>query len=198
MLFDIASTFVSYMEAGGYVMPPLVVATLVLWFGIGYRLSVLRGGSSNNVRELLRQAQTNDLTPNPSVIERAVVRAVEVTRTTRHNLREALDDALGEFHQELKRFRVLIRSVVAVAPILGLLGTVTGMIETFASLNAMSLYTQSGGIAGGISQALFTTQLGLAVAIPGLILRGLMERRQERIETDLLRLRDILCEGDNR
>ncbi|MDZ7829411.1 MAG: MotA/TolQ/ExbB proton channel family protein [Halofilum sp. (in: g-proteobacteria)] len=42
------------------------------------------------------------------------------------------------------------------------------MIETFESLGDMSLFSQSGGIAGGISQALFTTQLGLAVAIPGM------------------------------
>ena len=56
-----------------------------------------------------------------------------------------------------------------VAPLAGLLGTVAGMIETFDSLGSMSLFSQSGGVAGGISQALISTQMGLAVAIPGLL-----------------------------
>jgi biopolymer transport protein ExbB len=80
-----------------------------------------------------------------------------------------------------------------VAPLLGLLGTVIGMIETFDSLGDMSLFSQSGGIAGGISQALFTTQMGLAVSIPGLIVNGILSRRQKDIELELAQLKDILC-----
>jgi biopolymer transport protein ExbB len=78
----------------------------------------------------------------------------------------------------LSRYKGLVNLVVVVAPLLGLLGTVSGMIETFDSLAEMSLFSQSGGIAGGISQALITTQMGLAVAIPGLIAGKLLERRQ--------------------
>jgi biopolymer transport protein ExbB len=76
--------------------------------------------------------------------------------------------------------------------LLGLLGTVIGMIETFDSLGDMSLFSQSGGIAGGISQALITTQMGLAVAIPGLIVNGALSRRQKNIEIELAQLKDIL------
>ena len=82
-----------------------------------------------------------------------------------------------------------------VAPLLGLLGTVAGMIETFDSLGEMSLYSQSGGIAGGISQALFSTQMGLAVAIPGLIVNGVLGRRQKYIDLELAQIKDILCAG---
>jgi biopolymer transport protein ExbB len=77
--------------------------------------------------------------------------------------------------------------------VLGLLGTVDGMIETFDSLGDMKLFAQSGGIAGGISQALFTTQLGLAVAIPGLIINGLIERRARLMLHELNQIKDILC-----
>jgi biopolymer transport protein ExbB len=80
-----------------------------------------------------------------------------------------------------------------VSPLLGLLGTVIGMIETFDSLGDMSLYSQSGGIAGGISQALFTTQMGLAVSIPGLVVNGILHRRQKDIELELAQIKDILC-----
>jgi biopolymer transport protein ExbB len=56
------------------------------------------------------------------------------------------------------------------------------MIETFSSLGSGAMYTQSGGIAGGISEALVSTQTGLAVAIPGALLARLLDRRQQRIE----------------
>ena len=53
------------------------------------------------------------------------------------------------------------------------------MIETFSALGDMALFTQSGGIAGGISQALLTTQMGLVVAIPGLLVGRILGRSAE-------------------
>ncbi|MCZ7581975.1 MAG: MotA/TolQ/ExbB proton channel family protein [Deltaproteobacteria bacterium] len=88
-----------------------------------------------------------------------------------------------------------MRSIVAAAPLAGLLGTVSGMIETFQSLGDMSLFSQSGGIAGGISQALITTQMGLAVAVPGMIAGRLLDRRQRFMEFELAQVKDLLCAG---
>jgi biopolymer transport protein ExbB len=70
---------------------------------------------------------------------------------------------------------------------------VTGMIETFDSLAEMSLFSQSGGIAGGISQALISTQMGLAVAIPGLVVGRIVRRRQLALEDELTKVKDGLC-----
>ena len=67
------------------------------------------------------------------------------------------------------------------------------MIETFDSLGDMSLFTQTGGIAGGISQALITTQMGLAVAIPGLIVNGILNKKQNRLEIEIAQIKDYLC-----
>lgn len=72
----------------------------------------------------------------------------------------------------------LIKAIIAVAPLMGLLGTVGGMIETFASLGTMEMFKSGGGIAGGISQALLTTQLGLIVAVPGILYLKLIERKK--------------------
>lgn len=72
----------------------------------------------------------------------------------------------------------LIKAIIAVAPLMGLLGTVGGMIETFASLGSMEMFKSGGGIAGGISQALLTTQLGLIVAVPGILYLKLIERKK--------------------
>lgn len=115
--------------SGGFVMPWLIVANLVLWYALGDRAWTRFFG--------------------------------DPAEHTRH--------------------AVLIRSVTAIAPLVGLLGTVTGMIETFDSLTSMSMFKSSGGIAGGISAALVSTQMGLAVAIPGLIAGRLLDRRAARV-----------------
>ena len=104
-----------------------------------------------------------------------------------------LDDAFADLERTTRRYNTLIFTIVAVAPLMGLLGTVVGMIETFDSLGDMSLFAQSGGIAGGISQALFTTQMGLAVAIPGLIIGGMLDRKASMIRHDLAQIKDLLC-----
>jgi biopolymer transport protein ExbB len=99
------------------------------------------------------------------------------------------------FKQEqsvLRRFRRPVRVLAAVAPLLGLLGTVVGMIETFAALTDRQLFAQSGGVAGGISMALLTTQLGLLVAIPGLFAGRLLDRRETRLRGELKRLDHLL------
>ena len=78
------------------------------------------------------------------------------------------------------RGAALGRTIVAVAPLLGLLGTVSGMIEMFESLGTGTFTSQEGGIAGGIAKALFTTQLGLGVAIPGFVATRLLDRLAAR------------------
>lgn len=185
--------FLKYVELGGYVMPPLILATLGLWFGLGFRVSALRRGRGLEPRTLVKRARAGTLGVAKSAVERAALAGVELQRRTDFNLRAKLDEAFSGIDRDLERFRILITTVVAVAPLLGLLGTVSGMIETFASLGDMTLYSQSGGIAGGISQALLTTQFGLTVAIPGLVLKGLLDRRQRVMETQMDELKDILC-----
>jgi biopolymer transport protein ExbB len=182
-----------YIEQGGWVMPPLIAATLVLWFAIGYRFATLKRGSQRDVRDLLRRYDEDKLPSSDGVIIRALGKGVWMRDDDVDDLRHYLDDALWEEERELSKYNRLIITIVAAAPLLGLLGTVIGMIETFDSLGDMSLFSQSGGIAGGISQALITTQMGLAVAIPGLIVNGILQRKQKSLELDLARLKDILC-----
>lgn len=94
----------------------------------------------------------------------------------------------------LQRTPILRQTLIASAPLMGLLGTVTGMITTFSSLSD-GVWTQpSGGIAGGISQALLTTQLGLGIALPSLFWQRLLQRRARRM---LLHWEQIDKEEDN-
>ena len=184
-----------YVDAGGWVMPPLLLSTLVLWFAIGYRFAALKRGTQRDVRNLLRRAtkKNEKLPKNDGVLVRALKKGLELKEKHQDDLRYYLDDAFWEEEKSVRMFNRLILTIVAAAPLLGLLGTVIGMIETFDSLGDMSLFSQSGGIAGGISQALITTQMGLAVAIPGLIVNGMLSRKQKRIELELAQLKDMLC-----
>lgn len=184
--------FFKYMELGGYVMPPLVLLTLTLWYGLGYRISMLRGGRGLPARDLVARASKGELRRPRGPVERAAALGVALWRAGHKNLVSHLDDTLGREALRLRRFRVLTTTIVAVAPLLGLLGTVSGMIETFSSLGDMTLTAQSGGIAAGVSQALLTTQFGLAVAIPGLIINGLLMRKERVATIQMDEIKEIL------
>ena len=186
-------SFGGYLESGGWVMVPLLVSAAVIWFSIGFRTLTLRRGNRRSVRILVeRYTEGYDRRPR-GIVDHAAQLAVEVARARPPHLRRALDTALSPHDVEVQRLANVIRAFVAAAPLLGLLGTVIGMIETFDSLGDMSLFSQSGGIAGGISQALFTTQMGLAVAIPGLLVGRVLDQRQHAFEKEIAKIKDIVC-----
>ena len=95
-----------------------------------------------------------------------------------------LSEAMLKELPRLERFLTALKVLAAVAPLLGLLGTVTGMINTFRVITIFG----SGDprlMAGGISEALITTQLGLAVAIPVMVAAALLSRKAQRITEDM-------------
>lgn len=193
MLTEFYKDILFYMDAGGYVMPPLVIATIVMWYAIGYRYAAMRRGTARGARNLIDRVRRGKMPKNDGVMSRALRKGVRLQQQQMPYLRRFLDEAFAEEEAELRRYQVLITTIVLVAPLLGLLGTVVGMIETFDSLGDLSLFSQSGGIAGGISQALFTTQMGLAVSIPGMIVNGILYRKQRELLHELAQLKDILC-----
>lgn len=163
-----------YAAAGGFVMPPLMIATVVLWYALGLRIFAVRQGP---------------------VIRRATDQAQAVFGRGTQDLDPRIEAAFSGERRELSKGRMLIRSIVVVAPLAGLLGTVAGMIETFDALGDSALFAQSGGIAGGISQALLTTQMGLVVAVPGVVVGRLLDRKQFNIEGELDRVRAQAAAG---
>ncbi len=187
--------FGSYMNSGGYVMWPLAICVLVLWYALGYRFYTLNRGSKATVRNLVRKFSEGIRTTPKGMIDGAVVEGLEIVQKYGKNefTRSYVTDAFNKYTVEITRYSRLIKTIVAAAPLIGLLGTVIGMIETFDSLADAALFSQSGGIAGGISQALFTTQLGLVVAVPGLIIGNILQRRADKMIMDLEQIKDIIC-----
>ncbi|WP_141694776.1 MotA/TolQ/ExbB proton channel family protein [Candidatus Thiodiazotropha endoloripes] len=95
-------------------------------------------------------------------------------------LQKHFDEAILRELPKLRRGLRLLAIFAAVAPLLGLLGTVTGMIETFQSITLFGTGDPK-LMSGGISQALVTTELGLAVAIPMVLLHSYLAGRSNRV-----------------
>lgn len=186
--------FFGYMNSGGFVMWPLAVSVLVLWYALGYRYYTLNRGSKADVRNLVRKFSEGIRSEPKGMIDGAVVQAIEIVKAKGQEkmTRAYITDAFNPTTVEIKKYSRLIKTIVAAAPLIGLLGTVIGMIETFDSLADAELFSQSGGIAGGISQALFTTQLGLVVAVPGLIIGRMLDRKSDNMLMDLEQIKDIV------
>jgi len=83
-------------------------------------------------------------------------------------MKEAIEEVGHHVVHELQRYLVALGTIAAISPLLGLLGTVLGMIQMFSVINTEGL-GNAGMVAGGIAQALLTTVFGLIVAIPALI-----------------------------
>ncbi|MFT5836903.1 MAG: biopolymer transport protein ExbB [Candidatus Azotimanducaceae bacterium] len=104
-----------------------------------------------------------------------IVKGVEHADEKRGTLEEILYEKILAVRPRLERFLPFIALTAAAAPLLGLLGTVTGMIKTF---NLITIFGtgDAKSLSSGISEALITTALGLIVAIPALIIHGLLSR----------------------
>ncbi len=115
---------------------------------------------------------------------RVVWMAVRNLERDRTHLEDIISEAILHESSHLNRFGAMILVIAAVAPLLGLLGTVTGMITTF------DIITEFGTgdpklLSGGISIALVTTEIGLAVAIPALLAGNILSGWSESIKDDM-------------
>lgn len=101
-------------------------------------------------------------------------------------MRESIQEAASHVIHQLERYLNTLGTVAAVTPLMGLLGTVLGMISVFTEITTYGT-GNAGALAGGISEALITTAAGLAVAIPSLVMHRHYTSRIESIVVDLER-----------
>ncbi|MEM7674354.1 MAG: MotA/TolQ/ExbB proton channel family protein, partial [Verrucomicrobiota bacterium] len=106
--------------------------------------------------------------------------AVKHARSSKELLEEVLYERMLETQPQVERLLPIIAVTAATAPLLGLLGTVTGMINTFQQITLFGT-SDASKLAGGISEALITTKFGLIAAIPSLVVHALLARRAQGI-----------------
>jgi biopolymer transport protein ExbB len=175
-----------YLRAGGVVMLPLVVVSLAMWVLIVDRALFFRRLYRKNMGSVSALEHIRDhRLPDPKRFRGAVSLLVTQFLSRRsgdRNLdRFILDETVLNVSRSLNDYLTLIGVLAAIAPLLGLLGTVTGMIATFDVLAVFGTGNAK-AMAGGISEALITTQTGLLVAIPGLYMKGFLDRRASNLQ----------------
>jgi biopolymer transport protein ExbB len=183
------------LESGGPLIWPILLVGLVALVLIVERLLFLRKVRANTDEMMVAVAgmvAAGDYAGALAVAEtqpgRPTSNVIQAGLSLKDNSREVIENGLSEamLHElpRLERFLAVLKVLAAVAPLLGLLGTVTGMINTFQVITVFGTGNPR-LMAGGISEALVTTQLGLAVAIPILVAASLLGRRAQRIASDM-------------
>ena len=181
----------NWFTAGGIVMYPLlgfsiIAVALILercffWWKITHQQErVVRQALMlfpKNPQTAYRLLTDHDQLP----IARIFLAALQLERPTAEEFRLALESAAQAELPLLKRFNTVFETIISIAPLLGLLGTVLGLIHSFASLRLGQGGTQTVGVSSGISEALVSTAAGLLVAIATLLFanlfRGLYRRQ---------------------
>ena len=190
-------SLVEYLWAGGPVMVPIALCSIVALATFLERLWSLRRGRvipesfCVEVVELVRQERWNDAMTLCRKRQVAIARIAEVALEyrvlTRSDLKVRIEEVGRREAAEMERNVPILGTIAAVSPLLGLLGTVGGMILTFQVIQDQGL-GNVGNLAGGISQALITTFAGLSVGIPALVANRYV---LSRVDSLLLELEEV-------
>jgi biopolymer transport protein ExbB len=196
------------IKAGGLVMVPilllavLALAIIIERFWSLRRKEVLPPGLGAEVREWARGRQLDpehiDVLRRNSPLGEVLAAALDVRYRPRELIKERVEDVGRHVMHQMERFMNTLGTIASVGPLLGLLGTVFGMIQMFLKI----LTTGVGDVnqlAGGIGQALISTAGGLSVAIPAVMFhryfRGVIAEYVIEMEKQAIALLDTIDEG---
>jgi biopolymer transport protein ExbB len=171
-------TVLNIVKAAGWPIWLLIIASIVALAIIGERLWALRpalvaprnllGGL---IEEYRKSGVTNEMLARlatGSALARVFAAGLYNVKSTREVMKEAIEEAGRAVVVDLERFLTSLGTIATIAPLLGLFGTVIGMIEIFGSQNPTG-GSNPEALAHGISVALYNTALGLVVAVPSMI-----------------------------
>jgi len=195
-LSETETDFLTHVKQGGFWVYPIILLALIAlvtailkWI----QLAKIRDFTATSVQKILTslnegrrdEALATAATirhPARALLERGIALVSENAKASRDDIEEALFEKFLEATPRLQRGLPLIAIASATAPLLGLLGTVTGMMETFRLITVFGT-GDAKSLASGISEALITTEFGLVVAIPALIAHSLLSRKIQGIKS---------------
>jgi len=192
-------------RAGGWVMWPILLCSVAALAIIGERLwslqrkfvappNLLAQVQQWLMRKELDEARL-DLLRDSSPLGRILAAGLVNRKHSRDIIKEAIEDSGRHVAPELERYLRTLGTIAAIAPFLGLLGTVLGMIEMFSGIGSRGVGDPS-IVANGIAQALVATASGLGVAIPAVMFyryfRGRVEGLLIDMEQEAIKLVEIL------
>ncbi|HVK55657.1 MAG TPA: MotA/TolQ/ExbB proton channel family protein [Burkholderiales bacterium] len=183
----------SLILAAGWPIWLLIVASVIALAIIGERLWSLRVSSvaprsllSQTVDDLRRRGVTNELLNKLAagpLLGRVFAAGLFNVRSSREVMKESLEEAGRAVVVELERFLTTLGTIASISPLLGLFGTIVGMIEIFGSQGPTG--SNPAQLAHGISIALYNTAFGLIVAVPSMIFYRHFRRTVEQLAVDM-------------
>ncbi|MEX2516958.1 MAG: MotA/TolQ/ExbB proton channel family protein [Gammaproteobacteria bacterium] len=194
------------IKAGGWVMWPILLCSVIALAIIIERFWSLqrkRIAPRNLVNQVWQWSRNGQLDSKKlqelhksSPLGRILAAGLLNRRHEREVMKESIEDVGRHVAHELDRFLNTLGTIASISPLLGLLGTVLGMIKVFAVITTEGVGDAS-ILASGIAEALVTTAAGLMVAIPALLFyryfRGRVDELVVTMEQDSLRLVEVMC-----
>lgn len=171
-------------------MIPLFLLAVLLYAQAFQTLLYVRRASLDQTSEM----HWWDWVRQPEKAEGRVAGIIEYTQsdtTSAEQIRNRFDEIRSALVSLIDRRTRFVGTLVTAAPLLGLLGTVLGMLQTFLGISTSGGSETADVIAGGISEALVTTETGLVIALPGLFLLMLIQRQRHGLEARLARLESL-------
>jgi biopolymer transport protein ExbB len=193
------------VQAGGWLMIPILLCSVIAAAISVERFWTLRADQVAP-RNLLAQVWTwiknNEMDnkrlrelKNGSPLGQILAAGITSHRKGRNAMKESIEEVANHVVHELERYLNTLGTVAAITPLLGLLGTVIGMIKVFTAIRLEGT-GNAAVLAGGISEALITTAAGLTVAIPSLFFYRFFQRKVDELviymEQEALKLVEVL------
>lgn len=193
------------IQSGGWMMVPIIISSILALAITVERFWTLRaeqiapkdllakvwGWMKNNQLDSSRIKELRASSP----LGRVLAAGLMNSRHGRTIMKESIEEVASHEIHEMERYLSALGTIAAVAPLMGLLGTVIGMIKVFSEI-VIAGTGQANLLAGGISEALITTAAGMVVAIPALIAHRMLQRRVDEVvvfmEQEAIKLVDVL------
>jgi biopolymer transport protein ExbB len=181
-------------DRGGTMMYPLLLSSLLALTIIVERLITLRRKKIiipeiihiveqfNSVEDI--QLAKNMCLRYKGPLPRIISLGLENSDVDKSGMKELIEDQGRQEIRELEKGLGILETIAAIAPLLGLTGTVLGMIKVFGVIKAQGV-GQAAALSGGISEALLTTVVGLFIGIPSLIFYNYFSRKAENFVLDI-------------
>ena len=193
------------LKAGGWIMVPIVACSILALaiilerFWVLQRKRVIPRGLVAEVWELVQKNQLDAKRlrklRTSSPLGRILASGLANRSQEREVMKETLEEAGRQVVHELERYLNTLGTIASITPLLGLLGTVIGMIKVFTAITTQGV-GEASVLAGGISEALITTATGLSVAIPSLMFfryfRGRVDALVLNMEVEALKVVEVL------
>jgi biopolymer transport protein ExbB len=193
------------VQAGGWLMYPILLCSAIAMGIIAERLWTLQRRKvipeklMNGIWTLLNNDQLSEKhiqeIETGSPLGKVLAAGLINRHLSRDMVRESIEETGRFVAHELERFINALGTISTIAPLLGLLGTVIGMIKVFTTITAVGVGDPA-TLAGGISEALITTAAGLTVAIPTVIFHRYLKRKIDELvmgmEQEAMKLVEVL------